>query len=116
MKKQKLEDYYNKLFKGRLTHTLMTETPSEQQQPEAQPEQSSEPKPESKDTSLLDQAQKIADRIEAGNKQALEILNRQEALAAKQLLGGRADVQVKQRTPEDDLEEMANNAVKKYFG
>lgn len=42
------------------------------------------------DLSLVEQAQKIAERIEKGNEQLKILLDRQEQQEAKRILGGRA--------------------------
>lgn len=41
--------------------------------------------------SIFDEAQKVAERIEAANKRAEELLARQEALLARQILSGKSN-------------------------
>lgn len=60
---------------------------------------------------ILAKAQAAADRLEAANKQALEILNRQEALRVQDTLSGKADVQIskpKEETPEEYAAKILN--------
>ena len=45
---------------------------------------------EVKEKSTLEKAEELAVRLENANRMQLELLNRQEELMAKQLLGGRA--------------------------
>ena len=54
----------------------------------AAPQIISEPKQEGE--GLVDKAYKAAEKLEAANKKTEELIQRQEALIAKQMLGGRA--------------------------
>lgn len=78
--------------------------PQEDEKKEAQPktEEAVEKKEES--TGLIDKAAEQADRLEAANKKQEELLDRQEAMAAKQALGGKADAGSSEKQEEDPVE------------
>lgn len=68
--------------------------------------------------SMLEQAEKIALRIEAASKRAEDAAARQEAIAARIMLSGRADAGSKSKTQEQTDEEKVNAdveaALKRY--
>ena len=67
-------------------------------------------------TPMLDTAASIADRIEAANKKTEELVARQEAIMARNVLGGRADATDEERPKtQADLDiEAANKLVAGY--
>ncbi len=63
--------------------------------------------------SQLQRADSIAARIEAANKRSEELIKRQEAVAARMSLSGRAvAAQETPKTPEQELEEQVDREVK----
>lgn len=56
--------------------------------------------PDSSD-SLFERTDKAAARIEAANKKTEELLNRQEEIYAKSVLGGKADAGQKEEKPKE---------------
>ena len=62
---------------------------------------------------LLEQAEAVAKRIEEGNKETRELLERQEAIRAKELLGGKSFAG--QTAPEISDEEKKKQGMKEYF-
>ena len=65
-------------------------------------------KPES--IGLIDRAHEAAERLEQANKKQEELIRREEELAAKRTLGGRADYQGE---PEKKVEETPQDYAKK---
>lgn len=63
---------------------------------------------------LIEEAKKQADRIEAANREAKLIQQRNEELYAKQLLSGRSEAGFKPKTQEEKINEEAK-AVADYF-
>ena len=63
---------------------------------------------------LLQKAEEVAERIEKANKEAKEILERQERLRAEKLLGGttEAGIPAKERTEEERKREQAKEFFK----
>ncbi len=59
----------------------------------------------------LDRAEDIRDGIKKENDRHEELLNRQEALMAKQTLGGRASAGGELKTPEQEEEEKLNEEI-----
>jgi len=58
--------------------------------------------------SMLNRADKVAERMEQANKKAEELLARQEAIAARMIIGGRAEAGTLQKTAkEKQAEEIA---------
>lgn len=69
-----------------------------------------------KEKSTLEKAEELAVRLEAANKTQLELLNRQEELMARQLLGGRtyagqSPYAVKEETPIEYAEKVRRGEV-----
>ena len=64
--------------------------------------------PPSDTPSLIDRADAVAKRMEEANKKAEELLTRQEAIAARMLLSGRADAGHIEKTPEQNQKEEAD--------
>lgn len=62
--------------------------------------------------SIIERADAIATRIENSNKKAEELLARHEAVAARILLGGRAEAGAPVKTPEQSLKEKQEAEVK----
>ena len=58
-------------------------------------------KEEDKTSSLISQATAAAERLEAGNKQLLELIERQEKLQIEKMLGGTAQASAKEETAEE---------------
>jgi hypothetical protein len=65
---------------------------------------------------LVDKAYEVAAQLEAANKQALEIIQRQESILAKQMLAGRADAGavIKQPTTEELAQAEADKMLSLY--
>jgi len=63
--------------------------------------------------SLISQADAVAARIEAANKQAAELLQRQEAILARNLLSGRAEAG--QAAPQISEADKIKTDTKAYF-
>jgi len=63
--------------------------------------------------SLIEQAQKAAERLEHANKVMEELVKRQEAIEARRLLGGYSDAGAK--VPELTKEEKDKMDMKNYF-
>lgn len=55
--------------------------------------------------SIVEKANSVAERIEAANKKAEEILKQQQEFYSKNLLGGRAAAGAIQKTPEETMQE-----------
>ena len=72
------------------------------------------PVEEGKTETLVDEANKAAERMEAANKESKEILERQEALAAHKALAGKSEAG---QEPKKDIsaEEKKVNAAAEYF-
>lgn len=68
--------------------------------------------------SIIERADKIATRIEEANKKAEELVNRQEAIAARIMLSGKAEAGQVSKTPqqsqEEQADEMARNIIKRF--
>jgi hypothetical protein len=66
------------------------------------------------DMSLLQQAKAVAERIEKGNKELKELLDREERINADKILGGRSNAGRTeiQTDPEVDRIKMLNDALK----
>jgi len=62
------------------------------------------PKPEERTKSAIEAAKALADRIDAGNAKAEELLRRQEALHAEQMLSGRADAGQQPEQPKKETD------------
>lgn len=71
--------------------------------------------PQSENISIIDKADAVAKRMEEANKKAEELLNRQEAIAARMLLSGRAEAG-QQKTAEQTAEEKEDEKVKQTLG
>jgi hypothetical protein len=56
-------------------------------------------------SSIIDRADAVAQRMEAANKKAEELLQRQEAIAARMMLSGRAEAGQITKTPEQAKKE-----------
>jgi hypothetical protein len=63
--------------------------------------------------SLVEQANKAAERLEKANAAAENIVKRQEALEARRIVGGQAEAG--QKAPEVSFEEKKKQAMKEYF-
>lgn len=74
--------------------------------------------PQTETTSLIEKADNVAKRMEAANKKTEELLERQEAVAARLLLSGRAEAGAETKTPEQTTEEKVkadvDAALKRY--
>jgi hypothetical protein len=62
---------------------------------------------------LIEQANKAAERLEKANKATEELVKRQEAMEARRVLGGQSDAGNK--PPEPSQEEKLKAGMKKYF-
>jgi len=72
--------------------------------------------PKVEDTAnILEKAESIAKRIEEANKKSEELVARQEAIAAKMLLSGRAEAGTIQKTPEQTKKEELDKIVKEQL-
>ena len=69
-----------------------------------------------KTPSAIEVAEKLADRIDAGNKKAEEILVRQEELHAQQMLGGHSQAGQAPPPKETEDEKWAKDAKERYEG
>ena len=72
---------------------------------------------EPKASSLIDNANSAAERLEAANQKQEQLLNRQEEIYAKNQLAGRAEAglvapQLKEDTPEEFAEKIRSGEVK----
>ena len=63
--------------------------------------------------SLIDRADKVAERMEQSNKQAEELLKRQEAVAARMMLGGKSEAGELRKTTEQLEDEKEDKEVEK---
>ena len=85
----------------------MPEEKTDEEAPEAPEENQENVKPSGEEKpTAIEAATKLADRIDAGNKRAEELLVRQEKLHAEQMLGGhsqagQAPPEKKELTPEE---------------
>lgn len=66
---------------------------------------------------LINNAYKLAERLENIYKKNLELLDRQENFYAKQLLAGKSilGVKEKEKTPQEIAEEQAAEVIKRFF-
>ena len=75
-------------------------------------------KPE--DANLIDRADSIAKRIEEGNKRFGELVSRQEAAIAKQMLGGHAPagqpIKSKEELEEQEIDKLVKESVDEFYG
>jgi len=62
--------------------------------------------------SIIDRADTIAKRLEEANKKTEELLGRQEAVAARMMLAGRADAGMPMKTPQQEALEKAQAEAK----
>jgi len=67
---------------------------------------------------LLDKAAAVAEKLEAANKRSEELINRHEAIIAKQMLAGRSEAGFKVKTAleqqEDEAQREADAIVKRF--
>lgn len=67
-----------------------------------------------REASLIEQAHKAAERLEAAHRQTLELIERQEALQAREILGGKSEgaaqeVEKKPETPAEYAKRIMRN-------
>lgn len=65
--------------------------------------------------SLVDQANKAAARLEAANKRFEEVVDRQEAIAARMVLGGKSDAGTPSEKKEETPSEYKDRVLKGLF-
>lgn len=101
----------------------MPEEPNEKQTKEEEEEQVKEKKeeenggnPDPASVSAIQVAEKLAERIDAGNKKAEEILVRQEKLAALNMLGGSSNAGQAPPPKKTEDEKWAEGAKERYAG
>jgi len=67
----------------------------------------------SETTSIIDRADNIAKRLEEANKKSEELISKQEAIAARMMLGGKAEAGIQPKTPEEIKKQEVAEMVKK---
>lgn len=65
---------------------------------------------------LVEKAYDAAAKLKAENDRHETLLKQQQELYSKQLLSGRADAGIPQKSPEEKMKEDAEKVVKGYFG
>ena len=89
----------------------------EQEKPEenapSKPDEGEQPAAEK---TIVDKANESADRLEKANEVKKELLDREEALEAKKILGGRASAGQAAKPPKTEDEKWAEDAKKRYAG
>ncbi len=91
------------------------EVEEEEGQAPTEPTKDEETRPEKKETAIS-VAKKLADRIDAGNAKTEELVKRQEALAAQNMLGGQSNAGQAPPKKESEDEKWEREAKVRYEG